>query len=273
MFGTFGNIKYLAPLLVENVCPMKNVILSLAIASVLLNGSAASAQILTQSGVRDTVTGCYTGGSEVTVYNPIKSASANNVVLRWNVIPGTAKFDPGWDVTYSGVCDNYNCYSGPATIVNGSQWVSNTYDNTGFTGLAHDFHVIFAVNTSGTLPALGSSASVRVNAYDTVGKTTRTLTFIGQICATGINTISSSDDVVLFPNPAREAINVIYDEKAGVKTIAVYNLIGKLMGPVYKPSSNGSAKIDLDEMPTGIYFLRLMNNQGKVVATRRFTRQ
>jgi hypothetical protein len=58
-----------------------------------------------------------------------------------------------------------------------------------------------------------------------------------------------------------------------VKTIAVYNLIGKLMGPIYKPSSSSSAKIDLDDMPTGIYFLRLMDGQGRVVATRRFTRQ
>ena len=79
--------------------------------------------------------------------------------------------------------------------------------------------------------------------------------------------------MVLYPNPAREAVNVIYNEKAGIKTIAVYNIIGKLMGPVYKPADNGSAKIDLDDIPNGIYFLRLMDSQGHVLATRRFTRQ
>jgi hypothetical protein len=79
--------------------------------------------------------------------------------------------------------------------------------------------------------------------------------------------------VVLYPNPARESINVLYDEKAGVKTIAIYNLIGKLMGPIYRPTNNGSAKIDLDEMPNGVYFLRLMDAGGHVLATRRFTRQ
>ncbi len=91
--------------------------------------------------------------------------------------------------------------------------------------------------------------------------------------STGIMNFNSADDIILYPNPAREAVNVIFDEKFNVRTIAVYNLIGKLMGPIYKPASNNSAKIDLSDMPTGIYFLRLMDAQGHFVATRRFTRQ
>lgn len=254
---------------------MKNVLLTFSIAFILLSSGAASAQILTQNG-SDTSKGCYTSGTSFEVDNHIKSGSVNPVYLKWNIIASATKFDAGWDIVGSGFCDNVNCYTALSAsnnlFNNNAVYKSDGYDNTTFNGTQHDFHMLFAVSN----PAVGSSAVVRVNAYDTVGKTTRTLTFIGMKCssAAGITTINSSDDVVLYPNPVRgEAVNVLYDEKAGVKTIAVFNMIGKLMGPIYKPSSNGSAKIDVDDMPTGIYFLRLLDGQGHVVATRRFTRQ
>lgn len=194
------------------------------------------------------------------------------MLLKWNIIASGTTFGPGWDMIGSGFCDNVTCYTAldPSNLFNNNAYYySDTYDNSGFTGTSHDFHMLFSTSN----PANGSSAVVRVNAYDTFSKTTRTLTFIGYKSTTGISTINSSDDIILYPNPAREAVNVVYDDKAGVKTIAVFNMIGKLMGPVYKPSSNGSAKIDVDDMPTGIYFLRLMDGQGHVIATRRFTRQ
>lgn len=248
---------------------MKNVILSLTIALFLLNG-AASAQIVTQYGDSSKVQ--YSGGSEIAVYNGIKSGSSNNLVVKWNVI--SASFGTGW--TGNGICDNYQCYTSSSNVYSGlTSFNSNPYDNSAYpssiNGSAHDFHALFGIDNA--VAPNGSYSVVRVNALDTIGKTSRTLTFIAYKGTLDVKTFSSSDDVVLFPNPARDAVNVIYDEKAGVKTIAVYNLIGKLMGPIYKPSSNSSAKIDLDDMPTGIYFLRLMDGQGHVVATRRFTRQ
>lgn len=249
---------------------MKNVILGLSIAFLLLNGSA-NAQILTQNG-KDSVTGYYSGGSTLEVGNHIKSGYADSIILRWNVVD--YDFDAGWRVDSSGVCDNIQCYSSNGAtannlFTNSTVYNSAPYSNSGFAGTSHDFHVVF-----GTVnPAVGSSAWARVSMTDIVHNTSRVLTFIGYRAPLGVTTINSSDDVVLYPNPARESVNVIYDESAGVRTIAVYNLIGKLMGPIYKPSSSSSAKINLEDMPTGIYFLRLMDAQGHVVATRRFTRQ
>ncbi len=246
---------------------MKNVLLSLSIAFMLLNGGAASAQqILTQNG-KDTAIGGYASG-DLEVDNRIKSATGT-ITLRWNVT--SAIFGTGWNMNGSGICDNVTCYTHDAThniFTSGTNYNSNAYDSIRFTGSDHDFHVVFSTSN----PPNGSSAVVRVNARDITGGTSRTLTFIGYKGSLGVTNISSSDDVVLYPNPVREAVNVLYDEKAGVRTIAIYNMIGKLMGPIYKPSANGSAKIDTDDMPTGIYFLRLMDAQGHVVATRRFTR-
>jgi hypothetical protein len=251
---------------------MRNVLLSLSIAFVLLNGSAASAQIVTQNG-KDTAITYYDGSSLIDVYNKIKSGSSMPVYLKWNVIASETYFGPGFDINASGFCDNLNCYNhmaGSPMMTNNAVWKSDAYDNSGFTGQPHDFHAVIGVSSP---PPNGSTAVVRVFARDTVSNTQRTLTFIVMKNPSGISTTSSQDDVVMYPNPAREALNILYNEGAGVRTIAVYNLIGKLMGPVYKPSSPSSAKISLEDMPTGVYFLRLMDGQGHVIATRRFTRQ
>jgi hypothetical protein len=81
----------------------------------------------------------------------------------------------------------------------------------------------------------------------------------------------TDDEVSIYPNPARSHVNVVFDAALGVKNIAVYNLIGKLVS-IYKVNGN-SAKLDIEEIPAGIYFIRLINSQGKIVATRKFTHQ
>ena len=247
---------------------MRNVLLTLSIA--LLPVLGFSQTFLTQSGSLDTVTGNFTGGTELEVHNNIKSASANSVTLTWKATSGTTGLAAGWKMT--GFCDNNTCWNNDAAIAPPSGYVLNGTPSTSlpYTSNFGDFHILY----DPTAAANGTSSWVRVNVKDNVSGYERNLTFIGRKGVTGIyTTITSSDEVVLYPNPARDAVNVIYDEKAGIRTIAVYNIIGKLMGPVYKPANNGSARIDLDDMPNGVYFLRLMDGQGHVVATRRFTRQ
>ena len=239
---------------------MRNVLLTLSI--VLLPLLGFSQTFLSESGSSDTVSGSYTNG-ELSVYNRLRSASSANVTVNWKVVDKS--IGANWKV--NGFCDNLNCYA-DADLLNGKQYGSKPY-----TSEPGDFHILY--DAAGA--ANGSSSWVRINVKDAAGAMLgyeRNLTFIGRKVAAGVVSVSSSaDDVVLYPNPARDAVNVIFDEKAGVKTIAVYNLIGKLMGPVYKPATNSSAKIELDDMPNGVYFLRLMDGYGHIVATRRFTRQ
>ncbi len=220
----------------------------------------------------------YPGGADLTVVNGIRSGSATDVVLRWRVISSATSFGPGWDIVGSGVCDNNTCWNAvnPTNNLFNNDTVlqSNPYDNSAFPsggsfGGSHDFHVIFTANN----PPDGSSAVVRISATDINSMNSKTLTFIAYKGPLGITNLSSSDNIVLYPNPAREAVSVVYDPAYGIKTIALYNMIGKRMGPLYRPVSSGSAKIDLSDMPTGVYFMRLMDAQGHVVATRRFTRQ
>ena len=255
---------------------MRNVLLGVFSALFLFQAGTASAQILTQNG-RDTSISNYTGCTSFKVYNRIKSGSSTPLTIRWSVVQHNLQDGSGWDISGSGVCDNYQCYSylpdvdpNENPFAGTKRYTSSTeYNNVDFNAAENDFHVVFSPNN----PPNGSSAFVRVSVQDIPTSASRTLTFIATKSPTGVSTFNSSDDVVLYPNPARDAINVVYDQGAGVKTIAVYNLIGKLTGPIYKPAMNGSAKISLDDMPSGVYFLRLMDAHGRVIATRRFTHQ
>ncbi|MBS1645132.1 MAG: T9SS type A sorting domain-containing protein [Bacteroidetes bacterium] len=247
---------------------MKNVLLALSIALLPFSGSAQS--FLTQSGTGDTMKASYMGGADMAVYNTIKSASSTPVTITWKVTD--SHLDAGWAIT--GFCDNIQCYGNDATafpplgeLLNGGGdvKVSNPY-----TSSYGDFHALFTCASA----AGGSSSWLKVNANDVSNFYSRDLYFIAMKNPTGVTTtIVSSDDVTIYPNPAREAVNVLYNRNADVRSIAVFNLIGKMVGPLYRTSSATSAKIQLTDMPNGVYFIRLMNSKGNVVATRRFTKQ
>lgn len=87
-----------------------------------------------------------------------------------------------------------------------------------------------------------------------------------------VASVKQAPEIVLYPNPAINELNVLYDAKADVKNIAVYNLIGRLM-TVYKTAENGSANLNLEGIPPGIYYVWLINSEGNIVATKKFTKQ
>jgi hypothetical protein len=228
----------------------------------LLSLSAATAQTFeAQQG--DTSIAAYSGGSNLSVYNRIRSTSTTPVKLDWRMT-----FDgipPSWTLT--GVCDNIACRS--ASDSRNSTWKQS--DDYGNNYNLNDFHIAYENMTA--VPN-NTSAVAQITFRDAANHSSqKTLTFIATKGTTGVVNVTRTDDeVVLYPNPAREAINVLFNEAAGVKNIALYNLIGKPV-MVYRVQHNNSAKLDLNNVASGVYFMRLMNAQGNVVATRRFTRQ
>jgi hypothetical protein len=190
------------------------------------------------------------------------TATSTSVTIGWKVIG--SDFPANW-VSVSGVCDNNLCHNLVDLWPSGTMESSNSYP-----ALGHgDFHMLLnldTVSTTGTyyvrvrLNNLAIPADTAIETY-IVSKPFRT--------AAPIVTRTASD-VVLYPNPATNEINVVYDAGADVKCIAVYNVIGK-MAAIYK-TSGYSANLDLGNIPSGIYFIRLVNAQGNIVATKKFTK-
>lgn len=237
---------------------MKKILLF--IASVFSLASANAQSFVSEHG--DTVTTAWSvAGSDVSVDNHIKNTTSSDIYIKWKLVGNSVA--NGWDL--SGVCDNNLCYSSSANLLNGtSVQVSNAYTPGNFM----DFHALF----NGDNAASNSNAWIRVRMDDTINNYSKTYTFIATKGNVGVTNVTrSDDDVVLYPNPARNNLNVIFDAAAGVKVIAIYNLIGKQVSAFRVNGS--SAQLDIDNIPAGVYYIRLLNAKGSVIATRRFTHQ
>jgi Secretion system C-terminal sorting domain len=239
---------------------MKKILLALFIGLNLAAPSKIKAQSFTVA--HDTVWA--TVNSYAAVNDNITNHTAGNLTLSWHVI--ASDFTPSWLApAVFGACDNHNCYSG-VSVWTGSS--GSTFSSTYYANAIHDSTDAFDLTIN-----YSSVGSHYMTILVTDGTITKTMTFmINQIIPTSVSAVASAENsVVLYPNPANNEINVVYDANADVKNIAVYNIIGKLM-TVYKVSGN-SANLNLENTPGGIYFARLVNSEGQVVATRKFTKQ
>jgi Secretion system C-terminal sorting domain len=194
------------------------------------------------------------------VHNSItNSSNLSSLNITWL---GTLYPSTGWSVT--GICD----------IVNGSQngncynWPIGQTQLTIPAGLSADFKVSFK-NDDVTPAPVGSVCYFSI-LISTTGSANKTIWYKVTKDPLGVNTFSRVNDaIVIFPNPARDVVNVSIDPSLGAKTILISNLIGRTIGS-YNVSA-GVQKIDMDNAPTGMYFLRVFDNQGKLLETKKFT--
>jgi hypothetical protein len=201
----------------------------------------------------------WTGGS-VDVHQTMNNTSGGPLTISWKIIDHTLA--SGW--TVDGVCDNHTCY--PDNVLTNNA----TYDaDEVAAGVPMDLKVTFNAGAG----SITSTSWVTAKVWDkNMPLNSKNITFIATRAPTGVSTVVRADDnVILYPNPAKNDVNVIFDQNAGVKNIAIYNIIGKAMS-IYKVNGN-SAKMNLENIPSGIYFVRLFDGQGRIIATRKFTHQ
>lgn len=201
------------------------------------------------------------GGTEVKAYNRLRvlpGFSARS--LEWRYVQNSLSLPSGW--SFDGFCDNNLCYT-PGYVSQGN-WVPPTNPSA---DTFMDFHLVLGnVVTNGT-------AMIRIEVRDPqVSNSNRTYTFIVSKNPQGITTsVRSEENIKVYPNPARESVNVVFNTDNNVKTISVYNLLGQPISAFHVVGN--SANLPLGDTPAGVYFLRMYDAQGRIVATRRFTRQ
>ncbi|MBC7552413.1 MAG: T9SS type A sorting domain-containing protein [Taibaiella sp.] len=213
---------------------------------------------------KDTAWVTYSGSGLMSVYDTISvPAGSPGATLEWKVI--ACNFPASWLATGSfGICDNMSCYPFSSLWTSSTLKTSNPYQTTG----VHDFHMQF--NLSGVTTYGTYYATVKLKNTATSHDTN--MVFAVSIFPTAVPQVKSTiTEVSVYPNPAVNEVNVVFDANADVKSISVYNNIGRVMS-VYKVMGN-SANLSLDNMPSGIYFVRLTNSQGELVGTRKFTKQ
>jgi len=208
-----------------------------------------------------------------TVNDLITNNTSSPLTLKWHVL--STSFPSDWltEIAF-GICDNNICYLNTGTST--SLWNSSTNSGGTFTTDTYAVHTTtgpFHLQLDLTGAGPGTHV-VTVGLSDASSFTNTTATFI--ITKPGVSSVpgipGTESDVKIYPNPATNELNAVYNASADVKTIAVYNIIGKIMN-VYKVTDNTSANLNIDNIPSGIYFVRLVNSHGEVVVTRKFTKQ
>ncbi len=243
---------------------MKKILLTIAGVVTMMSVNAQ-----TFSTAADTVKGTYATGILELHNNITNITSSSTFKITWNVEACT--FPASWKTdTAFGICDNSNCQ----TNIN-----SQLTNGTAFTSVVDylpnqpgDFHLQLDLSNPSAANANGTYYLV-VKLSD--GKPTpyvKNIVFQVSKNALGVGNVNrNSDNVILYPNPAKNNLFVNYTGSEAIRTITVYNLIGKIVR-TYTATSN-NVQMDIDDIPSGVYSLRLADARGQVVATRRFTHQ
>ena len=242
---------------------MKKILLGVMFSIGLASSAFVTAQTFTTA--HDTVS-TFVGGF-ANIHNNITNTTTGALGIQWRVIG--SNFPADWlTVSALGICDACTCITNSSNALwNPGTSTGTTYSCTYAASATNDFHLqldLTAATTVGT-----RWITVRIN--DVGSSTTKDITFVINKVPVSLPSVANNSDMVIYPNPAHDELNVVFDASSDVKNIAIYNIIGKVMN-VYKVSGS-SANLNLENMPSGIYFVRLLNSTGNVVVTKKFTKQ
>jgi Secretion system C-terminal sorting domain len=80
----------------------------------------------------------------------------------------------------------------------------------------------------------------------------------------GNNSVAHPENLVAFPNPAKEEVNFRYKLKEGIEEtiLTVHNLEGRLVGSVVFLGSSGTVLWETKGLPSGIYYYKADDIEG-----------
>lgn len=237
---------------------MKKILLGFLLG--ILAPSFAGAQAFTVA--HDTVTQSVGGFGNV--HNNITNTTASGLPISWHVIASDFPLD--WLATSAcGICDACTCVTNSGyQIWNPTTSTGTTYNCTYGASATNDFHLQLDLSAA---TSTGSHwMTVRVTEP---GGGAKNMTFIINKVPVGIANVVNANDVNVYPNPAHDEVNVVFN--GDVKNIVIANIIGSVM--TVNRVNGSSANLSLENMPSGIYLVKLINSQGNIVATKKFTKQ
>ncbi|MGV3611284.1 MAG: T9SS type A sorting domain-containing protein [Fluviicola sp.] len=132
------------------------------------------------------------------------------------------------------------------------------YSVTTMKPMTQDVEALY-INNTYNLPNVASVELKNIDSVDNniLGKVILAYTFVG------LDEISAVE-ATLYPNPATNNVTIELTDKNAVAELTVVDLFGKV---VYTSTINGSTTIDVNELTSGVYMVRL-NNNGQTSSTR-----
>jgi hypothetical protein len=161
-----------------------------------------------------------------------------------------------------------------------SGWQSNVCDGRGCLGAQFNEsieQIDVAPNSTSILDVnvrpnrTPGSATIEVKVYE-VGNEANAVTGRYLFTTTTATKESGKNNsgVRIFPNPATDFFS-IQDDYDIVERVVVYNMIGRVMKN-YSTNSNNGNRYTLNDLPEGLYVIRLLNAKGGTVKTIRLNK-
>lgn len=186
--------------------------------------------------------------SEYVNHGYVVNTSDAEITLRW---VKEAQSKPG--VSAAAICDNVLCYD---PSVDESEFKIAKGDTSNF-----DFHYYPNGN--------GGNAVYKVLIQEVSNTENETdVTFTMNEVTSSVFGFPAQEEVRVFPNPASDYFSV--DGVDHLKEVIVINLVGQ---EVKRFKGSHKAKYDVSDLMKGLYLIRLIDKQEKVIKTLRLSKR
>ena len=212
------------------------------------------------SGVYTGVNSGNNGQVKYTVTNAAGCTASATYAITVNATPSvpTITYAAGTPNPQLGAPTGSFCVGKVFTIVGSPNVPAGVWSSTGVVSITAGGQVTINAAGAGSIKYTYTNANGCVNS--------RTMSGNGFTCASrgvNINTASAESEITsftMFPNPAKNAININVDKVAGDGQIIVTDLYGKRVKTL--ALSMGSNKIDISNLSKGFYLVSVLTNEG-----------
>jgi hypothetical protein len=131
--------------------------------------------------------------------------------------------------------------------------------NLPFDDATNDGYIAFKIKTLPTL-VVGDSFANEANIYFDYNFPILTNKATSTFKTLGIQDFEFDDYFSVYPNPAKDILNIGLKNNIEVKSMSVYDILGQLIIAV--PNAKTVSKIDVSKLTTGNYFLKMNTDKG-----------
>jgi hypothetical protein len=215
-------------------------------------GVNLSAQIETDPGI---IEGTNPVDTKIEVPLTVTNTSAESYGVHWKIVLGD-DWVPEWKVL---ICDAQLCYP-PGTLQN-----SETKPNE-MVGYASSSAWSVKIDANGVV----GKSTIKMEFFDGAGNAQEIgSTQVGDIVfetSTAVKDVYTSN-LVLYPNPTQHYFSVKND--ANIASVSLLSVVGKEM---WTKSHSTGASYDVSDLHKGMYLVRLVDQNGKLVKTMRLNK-
>ena len=184
------------------------------------------------------------------------TANAENIVVK-DIIDLT-KYDISSLIPLSGSANFF-------TNIRNTNQVEFIFENVNlpFDDANNDGFVTFKIKTKPTL-VVGDTFSKSASIYFDYNFPIVTNTYTTTIASLAAQDFDFETYFSVYPNPAKQILNLEIKTEIGVKSINIYNLIGQMILAI--PNAENVSTVDVSNLNTGTYFIKINTDKGSANA-------